>query len=186
MDPWELLAAVAGVCCVALTVRQNIGCWYFGVVTSTLYAWIFWVDRLYAGAGLQAVYFLLQFYGWYQWRHGGAERKALTVQHAPRRLLFRLIAVSSIGTLGLGWSLNGWTDQSLPYADSAVTAFSLIAQWMMAHKLFETWAFWLAVDVLAVGLYSVQGLYPTAVLYAVYFVLATIGHLEWKRSLTSH
>ena len=183
MNPWELLAAAAGVCCVALTVRQNIGCWYFGFVTSALYVWIFWAKSFYAGAALQVVYVLLQFYGWHQWRHGGPERRMLAVERTPRPWLLRLMGLGVAGTFGLGWCLHGWTDQSLPYADSAVTAFSLIAQWMMARKLFENWAIWLGVDVLAVGMYYGQELYPTAVLYAVYFVLATLGHVEWKRSL---
>ena len=32
---------------------------------------------------LQAVYFALSIYGWYEWLHGGARRTALTVTRTP-------------------------------------------------------------------------------------------------------
>jgi nicotinamide riboside transporter PnuC len=34
-------------------------------------------------------------------------------------------------------------------------------------------------------MYILKGLYPTSFLYAVYLVLAAMGHFEWKRSLAA-
>jgi nicotinamide mononucleotide transporter len=148
-----------------------------------LYAVIFWRERLYADSGLQVIYFALQFYGWYQWLHGGVARDELPVSRVPGRLVLPLAALGVGGTAGMGYTLARWTDQDLSYLDSAIAAFSLIAQWMLARKLLENWLVWIAVDVLAVGVYAYKQLYPTAALYALFLALAAAGYLERKRSL---
>jgi nicotinamide mononucleotide transporter len=183
MDALELVASLLGVCCVWLTVRQNIWCWPSGAVMVTMFAYIFYSKQLYADAGLQVIYFVLQFYGWYQWRHGGLGRSVLGVQRAHPALLLGLSVLGTAGTLGLGFMLGRWTNQALPYPDSAVVAFSLIAQWMMAKKLLENWMFWFGVDVLAVGIYHAKDLVFAAALYGVFLVMAVFGHLEWRKSL---
>jgi nicotinamide mononucleotide transporter len=183
MDPFELTASALGICCVGLTVRQNIWCWPFGAVMVAFYACIFWKSKLYADAGLQVVYFVLQFYGWYEWLHRDPEGKTLCVRRASATLLLGLLALGAAGTLGLGNALGRWTDQSFPYADSAVTVFSLIAQWMMARKFLENWALWFGVDVLGVGIYFAKDLYATSALYGVFLVMAVFGHRAWHKSL---
>ena len=47
----------------------------------------------------------------------------------------------------------------------------------------RSWLVWIVVDVVYVGMYLSQGLYPTAGLYAVFLVLAVLGLVEWRRSL---
>jgi len=61
---------------------------------------------------------------------------------------------------------------------------SLIAQWLMARKILESWVFWIAVDALAIGLYAVKGLYPTTALYTVFLALAITGFFQWKRTIS--
>jgi nicotinamide mononucleotide transporter len=179
----ELVAAVLGLISVGLTVRQNVWCWPTGAVMVALYAFIFWRTKLYADAGLQVIYFVLQFYGWYEWLRGGEGQTALPVSRTSPRLLLGLGILGVCGTAAMGTALGHWTDQAFPYGDSAVTVFSLIAQWMMARKLLENWLFWIGVDVLAVGIYWAKELYPTAVLYTVFLAMCVAGYRLWRRSL---
>jgi nicotinamide mononucleotide transporter len=182
MDPLEVAAAVLGLVSVGLTVRQNVWAWPVGAVMVALYAWIFYHSRLYADAGLQVIYFGLQFYGWYEWLHGGAGHDRLPVGRASARCLLLLAGLGTAGAAALGHLLGRYTDQATPYADSTVTVFSLLAQWMLARKLLENWLVWVGVDALAVGVYVARGLYPTAVLYAVFLVMAGAGFLAWRKS----
>jgi nicotinamide mononucleotide transporter len=46
----------------------------------------------------------------------------------------------------------------------------------------ENWLIWIAVDILALGVYSSRQLYLTTGLYAVFLVLATLGLIQWVRS----
>ncbi|MEO7085527.1 MAG: nicotinamide mononucleotide transporter family protein, partial [Gemmatimonadaceae bacterium] len=62
---------------------------------------------------------------------------------------------------------------------------SLLAQWMMTRKLLENWTVWVAVDVVYICMFIFKGLYLTAANYAVYLVLAVLGHFTWTRSLAA-
>lgn len=180
MSALELSAVAVSLVSVGLTVRQNVLCWPVGVVGVVLYTWIFFEAKLYADAGLQVVYFVLQFYGWWQWLHGGPQADELPVTHAAARLTAFLIGLGLMGTAGMGFLLGRFTDQDLPYWDSGIAAFSLVAQWMMARKLRECWLFWIGVDAVAIGVYAVKGLHPTAVLYALFLGMAAAGWFQWR------
>ncbi len=64
-----------------------------------------------------------------------------------------------------------------------MTSLSLAGQYLMAKKYIENWLFWIAVNIISIGMYIVKDLYITTILYSVYFVLAIMGWFEWKRKL---
>lgn len=178
----EVWATVFGLLCVVLTVRQNIWCWPTGLVMVSLYIVVFYEARLYSDMGLQVVYVFMQIYGWWRWLHPGHGRHELPVTRLRPAEWGAWLAVASVGALGLGTLMNTQTDADLPYWDATTTVLSLIAQWLLAQKKLASWIFWIAVDVLAIGIYYVKGLYPTTVLYAVFLVLAVAGFISWRRS----
>ena len=53
---------------------------------------------------------------------------------------------------------------------------------MMTRKLLENWLVWVAVDVVYVAMFITKGLIVTSVLYAIFFLLATQGFFQWRRS----
>jgi nicotinamide mononucleotide transporter len=177
----EAVASVCGLLCVWLTVRQNIWCWPVGLVMVTLYAWIFYQARLYSDVLLQLIYIVLQFYGWAQWLRGGPRESPLPVTRLTGSSLAIWLAVGGVGTALLGGLMARLTNAALPYWDAAITVLSLIAQYLLARKVLENWLFWITVDVLAIGVYAVKELYLTAVLYAVFLVLATWGWIAWRQ-----
>jgi nicotinamide mononucleotide transporter len=101
--------------------------------------------------------------------------------------------VSRLGRAGWAWSaagwalgfvalaafLHAWTNTDVPHADGFLTAGSLLGTLLLARKKVENWHVWIAVDVLYVGLYVYKGLMLTAVLYAVFVVLAVAGLRAW-------
>jgi nicotinamide mononucleotide transporter len=181
----ELVAVLFGVVSVFLSVRENIWSWPTALVNVALYFALFFESGLYSDMGLQVVYFCLSFYGWYEWLYGGKGHTALKVTRTSSRVwtILALIAVVVWATLGrLTSRLPG---VSLPYVDAATTTTSLVAQWMMTRKLLENWTLWIAVDVAYIGMFVFKGLYLTAVNYAIYFVLAWMGHVTWRRSLAA-
>lgn len=179
----EAIAVVVTLAAVYLTTRQVIWCWPLGMVSVTLYAVVFWQARLYADMGLQALYFGLAAYGWWSWRQGGEDRNELEVSLATNRQRLILLGLAAAGGAVLGQTLERFTDASLPFMDSLLTAFSIAAQWMQARKLLENWLVWLAVDVFYVGMFLYKGLYLTAGLYAVFLYLAWLGLVQWRRSM---
>ena len=185
MLPLELVAVALTLAAVYLTTRQIIWCWPLGMVSVTLYALVFHQAKLYADMGLQGLYFALAIYGWWAWLRGGEDHGKLEVSLASNRARLLLLAVGLVAGITLGRTLERFTDASLPFMDSLLTSFSIVAQWMQTRKLLEAWLVWLAVDVFYVGMFVYKGLYPTAGLYAIFLYLAVLGFLSWRRSMAA-
>ncbi|XAL97958.1 nicotinamide riboside transporter PnuC [Phycisphaeraceae bacterium D3-23] len=184
MSRIEIVAVLSGLVCVWLTTRQNIWCWPVGLLMVSLYIVIFYRAKLYSDMGLQVVYVGLQLFGWHQWLRGGPRRSKLGVTRASA-LTVALWGIGAAGcVVALGVVMQTQTDAALPYWDAVTTVLSLVAQVWMARKVLESWAVWIVVDVLAVGIYTVKELYLTAGLYAVFLGLAVMGWFAWKRSMT--
>jgi nicotinamide mononucleotide transporter len=74
------------------------------------------------------------------------------------------------------------TGAALPHPDAFILVFSVLAQWLQARKRLESWLGWIAVNVIAVGVYASRGLLLFAGLYAVFLVLAVVGYRAWRRA----
>lgn len=186
MTRTEILAALFGIVSVYLSTRENIWSWPTAIVNVGLYTLVFFEQRLYADMGLQVIYLALSIYGWYQWLYGGANHSALRVTRVTPRLLGLLVVIDLAAWLLLSWMLRSYTNASLPWLDSFLTTTSLVAQWMMTRKILENWTIWILVDVVYVPMFIYKELYPTAVLYGIFLVLAVLGHRDWKRSWALH
>jgi len=179
----ELVAVLFGIVSVFLSVRENIWSWPTALVNVALYTVLFFRTGLYSDMGLQVVYFVLSLYGWYEWLYGGKGRTELRVSRTPRGTWIVL------GAIGVAfWAVDGYATShlpnvALPYVDAGTTTVSLVAQYMMTRKYLENWTLWILVDVVYVGMLIFKGLNLTAFNYAVYLVLAVMGHVQWKRSL---
>jgi nicotinamide mononucleotide transporter len=179
----EVVAVAFGIVSVFLSVRENIWSWPTALVNVALYTVLFYATGLYSDMGLQVVYFVLSIYGWYEWLYGGKNRTELQVSRTPRSMW---VALGVIGVVF--WAVDGYATShlpnvSLPYVDAGTTTVSLIAQYMMTRKYLENWTLWIAVDVVYVGMLIYKGLNLTAFNYAIYLVLAVMGHVAWRKSL---
>lgn len=177
----EAIATFFGLICVWLTVKQNIWCWPTGIAQVTLYIFVFYDARLYSDMILHIIYVFINVYGWHHWLYGNKEKEELKVSLVGKWIWMWLI-ICVVGTFSWGYIMANYTNAALPYFDSFITAASLIAQWLMARKIVESWWFWIVVDIVAVGVYFVKGLYITTGLYAVFLVMATMGYFEWRRA----
>lgn len=63
----ELLGFATGAASVYLTVRAHISNFPVGIANSAFFLVLFLAARLYADSGLQVVYIVLGFIGWWQW-----------------------------------------------------------------------------------------------------------------------
>jgi nicotinamide mononucleotide transporter len=181
----ELLGVATGFLCVALTVRQNIWCWPIGIVSAVAYAFLFWTQRLYADAYLQVFFIGTSGYGWAWWLRGGPNHSRAPVSSlsAQQRWIWGVATLFAVVTVG---GLHArFTNADLPYWDALTSGTSVTAQLLMMRKKAECWPLWIGVDVLSVGIYVYKSLFPTAVLYALFLVLAALGWLEWNQSLRS-
>jgi nicotinamide mononucleotide transporter len=186
----EVFGAVTGIAYVILEIRRNILLWPLGILTSAVYIFVFGRNGFYAGMVLQGYYVAISIYGWYIWRgargpeHGeiitaekdGSDIKNIDIKTAINSIL------TGLALWGLLWfSLDRWTDSPVPLWDGLITSLSVVATWMLTKKILEQWYVWILANSIAVIVYLAMGMYPTAVLFAVYTVMAVIGLRAWGR-----
>ncbi|WP_411280640.1 nicotinamide riboside transporter PnuC [Gemmatimonas sp.] len=180
----ELFGFITGVLNVWLVTRENIWSWPLGVLNAGFYVVVFARTGLYSDTGLQVVYMVLSFYGWWHWLRGGPNHDAVVVTRTARRTALLMTAIGLVSWITLATITRRMPGAALPWLDAALVSISLVAQYMMTRKLLENWLLWIAVDVVYIGLFINRQLPLTAMLYAVFLVLAIIGYLQWHRSAT--
>jgi nicotinamide mononucleotide transporter len=80
-----------------------------------------------------------------------------------------------------GSVLLNFTDTDAPWWDAFPTAFSLVGQYLLAHKRLENWAVWIGVNIVAAGLFAWKGLWLTTLLYLAFIVLSAVGWRTWAK-----
>ncbi|WP_037338594.1 nicotinamide riboside transporter PnuC [Saccharospirillum impatiens] len=165
---------------VFLAARNNRHTWTLGIVGCVLFGVLFYQVQLYADATLMVFYIGTSVIGWQQWQRGGS---AAEIQRTPW-LQLELFSLAALATLvGYGYILHLNTDAYAPFADSAILAFSVLAQLLLMKRRIETWWFWLVVNTIAVPLYASRGLNLTAIVYVGFWLNACYGLWRWHREL---
>lgn len=79
--------------------------------------------------------------------------------------------------------LSRLTDAYAPFWDSLLLTASVIAQLLLMNRKIEAWVFWLFVNSIAVPLFLSRGLTLTAILYAAYWLDASLALNRWRGKL---
>ncbi len=179
---WEILGLVFGLLAVIFLVRENIWTWPSGIAYVLVSFIVFYQARLYADLALHVFFLILNVYGWVAWSRGAkgsSDELPITISSTRRSAV--LLTASIAGIFVTGYLMTRYTDASLPYWDSATSILSITGMWLTARKKIDNWFYWLAVDILATGIYFYKEMYFYALLYFIYIGLAVAGYLEWKK-----
>lgn len=187
VNPLEIIAATLGLINIVLVVRRSVWNYPFGLAMVTIYAWIFAQPdvRLYSDALLQGFFFVVQLYGWSNWARARESEGQVRVLRLSGRERLAVAAIVMCSTIMWGAAMARHTAASLPYWDAFIAMTSIAAQLLMARRFVENWALWVAVDVVAIGVYATKALPLTALLYAVFLFMSVWGWIGWRRTLTT-
>lgn len=177
----EYAAVAFGIAYIVLAIRQHRACWIAGGISTALYIAVFIEAGLPLQAALQALYVAMSVYGWIAWRPGGGADGRPRSWPWPRHLL--LLAGVGVASAVSTFLLAHFAASDAPLADSLGTWASLVATWLLARRVLETWPWWIVIDAGLAALFASQGLPATAVLYLAYAGLAIVGWRAWRRSL---
>jgi nicotinamide mononucleotide transporter len=174
----ELVAAITSFIGVWLGTTGKRITWPWWALSSALYGVFFYQVEYYASAVLQIVFIAAALYGWKDWAPTGAVAGNLTVRNRTYIALGTFISVAALSPLlsNIGAAAT--------WSDAFVLIGSLVAQVMMVYEKYESWIVWMVVDVVATIQYAVNELYFTAILYAMFTVIAVIGWKRWRDSLS--
>jgi len=178
----EIIGAILSLIYLYLSIKQKVSLWFYGIISSLFYIVVFFQTKFYADMSLQFYYVVVSIYGWINWKQGKPETgEDLPTTQMSKRLFVNLVLATTLIYLIYYLVLAKFTDSTIPKADSLVGALSVVGTWMLARKLIENWFVWILADGLCVGLYLYKGLYPTAILFVVYTLMAVVGYLQWKK-----
>lgn len=180
--PIEIAAFLLGLANITLIVRRSVWNYPFGILMVILYGKVFFDAKLYSDAILQLFFLVVQCYGWAHWLTRRDGKGLVIVARIGGRAVLLCVLAGLAGAAALGGFMKAHTDASYPFWDAGVAAFSVVAQVLLARRFLENWLFWVGVDALAIGLYWTKGLYPTAVLYMLFLIIASIGYAAWRRA----
>ena len=177
----ELFAVAFGFAYIVLAIRQHRACWIAGGASTAIYIAIFIDAGLPLQAALQVVYVAMSIYGWVAWRPGGEAAERPRTWPWPRHLL-ALAAVSGAAAVSAPF-LASHSGFDAPFADTLGAFASLVATWLLARRVIDTWYWWIVIDTGLVALFASQGLRFTAALYLAYALLAIAGWRSWRRAM---
>jgi nicotinamide mononucleotide transporter len=174
----ELIAAITSVIGVWLGTTGKRITWPWWALSSALYGVFFYQVEYYASAVLQIVFIVAALYGWKDWAPTGAVAGNLTVRNRTYIAIGTFLSVAALSPLlsNIGAAAT--------WSDAFVLIGSLVAQVMMVYEKYESWIVWMVVDVVATIQYAVNGVYFTALIYAMFTVIAVIGWKRWRDSLS--
>jgi nicotinamide mononucleotide transporter len=178
----EWVAVALGLANITLLVRRSIWNFPVGIAMVSLYFVIFWQQRLYSDALLQIFFAGVQLVGWLSWARSGGLSGAITVLRLPTAERWLWPLGVAVATGFWGWAMAELTNAAAPWWDAAVAMGSVAAQLLLVGRRIENWLMWIAVDVLAIGLYWSRGLELTAGLYVAFLIMCIIGWFEWRRA----
>lgn len=184
MSMLDLFGLVTAIACVFLIVKENDWNWIIGIVNSIALLFVFLRSDLYAQVGLQALYIIEGFFGWYKWlqRDKVTKEKLIKINKVSRVSIFIFSVIEVIGVIMLTYIFKRTQDPA-PFLDSLITVSSIVAELMLCWKLFESWIVYLLTDFISIGLLFSQGIYLTMGTYIALTILCVIGIYEWRKSL---
>lgn len=177
----EILATSASLLYVVLMIRENIACWFFGIGSSVLSIYLFFDVQLYSEAMLYSFYAVMGVWGWIHW-HRREEQDHNPVLRWQLALHLQAIVLACIIALGLGYTLEHFSDAQRPLFNAFTAVFSVWGTYLEINKVLEAWLYWLIINVASVWLYHDRDLDLYAALIALYSVLSIWGYWRWRHT----
>ena len=168
----EFIAAITSITGVWLGTTGKRITWPWWALSSALYMVFFYQVDLFASAALQIVFIIAAIWGWRGWAPTGAAPGYLNNRHRLFIGVATLIAVSALSPL------LARAGAAATWSDAFLLVGSLVAQILMVYEKVESWVLWLIIDAAGTIQYAYLGYWFTAVLYALFTLVAIVG---WKR-----
>jgi nicotinamide mononucleotide transporter len=184
MSVMDWIGFVTGVVCVFLIVREKDINWPIGILNSVALLAVFWTQRLYAQAGLQAFYVVECAYGWRMWtrRDQATGTKLIRIGRTKNQTLALLSIILAAGVLGL-YPVFRATGDPAPFWDSVIAVMSLVAEYMLCLKFFESWGVYFAADLISLVVLALLGMWVTFGTYLCFTALCIMGIVEWRKRM---
>ena len=179
----EIVAVIFGILSVWFARKENIWVYPTGIVNVLVYVYLCFYAGLYADMAINAFYFVMSVFGWYNWsrRDESLQHVSISTLSLKQWLFYILLIAAAFGVIY--YVLSNFTDSTVPVFDSFTTSLFIAGMWLMALKKIENWLLWILGDVLVIPMFALKGLAFTSIQYIVFLVLAVMAYVEWRKRL---
>jgi len=184
LHPAEMAAVIFGLIYVVLAAKENVWCWFWGILSCSFWAWAtFNLYDLWIDAGLQVFYVGVSFFGVWQWLFGNNNNsKPLNISPLKPHNHVIIIIGGLIISFAVGKFFATYTPAASTYLDAFTTVFSIIATFMVVRKILENWIYWIVVDAVYVYIYFTRDSVLFTGLMVIYTLIAIYGWIEWRKN----
>ena len=169
----ELVAAITSFIGVWLGTTGKRITWPWWAISSALYLVFFYQVDLFASAALQIVFITAAIWGWRDWAPTGASPGFLKNRNRIYLIIITLVSVSLLTPV------LSHIGAAATWSDAFLLVGSLVAQILMVYEKVESWILWLVVDAAGTIEYAYLGYWFTAILYAIFTLVAVVGWRRW-------
>jgi nicotinamide mononucleotide transporter len=174
----EVFAVATSFACTYLCVAQSRWNYPVGIVSVIALSLLFYQNQLYSSMALNLYLIPTLAWGWFRWRPDADTRPVTFVELRWWPAYVGLAAATWYLLTYMMTEMNA----AMPGLDSAILGLSVLAQFLLDQKKIETWAVWVAVNVISIYVYWNAELYVLAVQFAFFLANAFWGFSEWYRT----
>ena len=179
----EALGVVFGLLSVWFAKRESILVFPTGIISVLIYVYLCFSTRLYADMAINVYYFVMSVYGWYYWSRKDTSDHQTPITRNSKRDWVWTVTILVISFILLSQLLIYLTDSDVPIIDALTTAIFFVGMQLMAKKKIENWLAWILGDFISVPLYYYKGLVLTSLQFFIFFIIAILGYISWKKTL---
>ena len=177
----ETLATIFGILSVWYARNNKIYVFPTGIVSVLIFAYLTFINKIYAETGINIYYFVMSVYGWILW---GSKNKKIQkkISFSSKGEIIFSITISIIFYMIIYTILKN-TDSDVIILDSLTTSLSLTAMLLLARRKIENWIYWIIADLIYIPLYFYKELPLTSFQFLVFLIIAILGYKSWTNKL---
>ncbi|MFL9481818.1 nicotinamide riboside transporter PnuC [Chitinophagaceae bacterium LWZ2-11] len=179
----EFVGVICGIGSVYFSRLENILVYPVGMISTTIYIYLYIKHGLYADASVNFYYTVMSVIGWVMWTRKKNDTIILKITKSSRKEHVYAIFFF-IGCWGILFLvLKNLTDSTVPWADSFTSAAAFTGMLLMNKKKIENWFWWTITNIASIPLNFYKGLAFTSFQYMVLLVIALMGWVTWAKRM---
>ena len=177
LDIIEWTSVAFNILFTVLLAKEKRIAWIFGFLGSSLGVAFFFHYNLIALTILQVFFAIMGVFGYLNW--GRPELEKVVVK--PLKLHIPLILVLALIVVITAIPLQNIMEAEMPYHETFVAVFSIVATYLMAWKWLNQWLYWIVIDLVWLWVNIEMGFAAYQILSVTYLLLSVYGYLEWRK-----
>ena len=188
----EYVAVAVAFIYVIFQILQKPLMWYLCILAAILSMVVFLYRGLYAMTAVQVYLIIAGIYGLLDWKKAKSDNAAsgnadkIIVRPFEWKVGIVSVALSVAIFFLLKYLLAKVASADapawLPVADALLATNTILATFFTGRRYIISWVMWFVFDAVAVLIYFQMKMYPYALLFACYVVMAAIGFFNWKKN----